>query len=83
MTRPLSQDNSPRGYNWHARRLFGPDVTYDDLTPDRQEQVAAARSEYMRANGLKGVNARQLVRVRRLREKADAIEAEVRRSEPA
>ena len=81
MTRP--ENNSPRGWNWHARRLFGPDVTYDDLPPDQKEQVDAARSAWMTELGLKGNKSRRLSAARRLRERADAIEADVLRGESA
>ena len=81
--KPLDQDNSPRGYSWHARRLFGPDVSYDALPPDKQEQVAAARVVYLKANALKSVRARKLIQAQRLRDKADALEAAVLRGESA
>lgn len=78
-----TQDNSPRGYKWHARRLFGADVDVDALTEQQWETVADERLSYLRAKSAKAVQARQLGRARRLRERADAIEAEVRRSESA
>jgi hypothetical protein len=70
-------DNSPSGFAWHARRLFGADVDLDALTPQQWEQVAAARMAWYKANSIKGVKARQLGRARALRERAARIEAEV------
>lgn len=78
-----THDNSPRGYNWHARRLFGPDVDPDRLTREQWEQVAAERLTWLRAKSANATIARRLNTVRRLREKADRIEADVLRGEPA
>jgi hypothetical protein len=68
---------SPSGWNWHARRLFGADVDLDTLTTKQWERVGAARLAWLKANSIKAVKARQLGRARRLRERADAIEAAV------
>jgi hypothetical protein len=69
-----AHDNSPSGYIWHARRLFGADVDLDALTKQQWKQVADARLAWLKANQLKAVRARQLQRARRLRDRADAIE---------
>ena len=64
--------------DWRSRRMFGEDATYDDLTPDQQNLVQAAESAWMNEIGIKGNATRRLNAARRLREKADALEAAAR-----
>ncbi|MGA7050501.1 MAG: hypothetical protein WBZ37_04380 [Mycobacterium sp.] len=73
--------NSPSGYNYHARRLFGQDVDLDKLTETQWAKVADARLAYLRAMAMKATRARRLKRAQALREKADAIVADVEAGE--
>jgi hypothetical protein len=72
-----AHDNSPSGYLWHARRLFGKDVDAEALSPQQWDQVAAARMAYLKAIASKATRARKLKRAQRLRDEAAAIEAAV------
>ena len=71
----LAHLNSPAGFNWHAKRLYGQDVDLDGLTPQQWERVADARLAYLRANAIKATRTHQRKRAQALREKADAMEA--------
>lgn len=71
-----AHENSPSGYSFHARRLFGADVDLDKLTKTQMKQVAQARLAYLKAMSLKGIRAKRLKQAQRLRAQADAIEAE-------
>lgn len=68
-------DNSPSGYAWHARRLFGADVDVDALTKRQWKQVADARLAWLRANSIKAIKVRQRQTARKLRAEADRLEA--------
>jgi hypothetical protein len=68
--------NSPSGYRWHARRLFGQDVDVNALTDEQWEQVEAARISWYKATAMKAVRARRRKYASKLRERAAAIEAE-------
>ena len=72
-----AHNNSPSGVNWHARRLFGKNVDLDALTPAQWQQVEAARRSYLKAMSLRAARNRRQEWAQRLREQADAIEAEV------
>jgi hypothetical protein len=72
-----AQKAGAAGYEWHARRLFGPDVDLDALTKKQWKQVVDARLSYLKAMSLKASNARRLKHAQKLRARADAIEAEV------
>jgi hypothetical protein len=52
-----THENSPSGFSWHARRLLGPDVDVDALTPLVRKQVEDARLAWLRANQLRAVKA--------------------------
>jgi hypothetical protein len=67
--------NSPSGYAWHARRLFGQDVDVANMTPTQWQQTDAARSAWLKANSIKAIRARMLKRAEKLRKRADAIDA--------
>jgi hypothetical protein len=78
-----AHNNSFTGDLWHARRLYGPDVELDALTPAQLKAVREARESWKKANSRKGVRARQLKRAQKLRERADAIEAKYEAEEAA
>jgi hypothetical protein len=72
-----AHDKSPSGLIWHARRLFGQGVDLEALTDTHWKQAADARRAWLRANALKATRARRLKRAQRLRDEAEAIEAQL------
>lgn len=73
-------NNSPSGYAWHARRLYGADVDVEKLTKTQWKAVEAARLSWLHANALKAAKAstrvRKLRKAKQLRARADRLDAE-------
>lgn len=54
-----AHDNSPSGYAWHARRLYGDDVDIEALSVAQMKSVVDARLAWLRAQSVKAVAARR------------------------